>query len=151
MRLVEVQVVRHRLGRTPTGRRSASRRSRAALQNLTDDTDALTATSTAKMIGSPITDVELEDGHTPVRTVLLGVASLTFAVLVELAPTSLIGVTDAGSPRSGELVRGRGFRAVAPAGGISSGWPLLRRTVRWRSPGLLTQAQAGPVLPARTP
>ena len=58
----------------------------AALQNLTEHTGATTASSTAKMIGYPATDVDLQNGHTTVRTVLLALASLTLAVLVGLTP-----------------------------------------------------------------
>jgi putative intracellular protease/amidase len=61
----------------------------AALQNLTDHTGAVTASSTAKMIGYPTTDVDLQRGHTPVRPVLLAVASLALAVLVGLAPATI--------------------------------------------------------------
>jgi putative intracellular protease/amidase len=62
----------------------------SALQNLTDHTDGVTASSTAKMIGYPTTDVDLGRGHTQVRTVLLAVASLALAVLVGLAPAAII-------------------------------------------------------------
>jgi hypothetical protein len=62
----------------------------AALQNLTDHTDGATATSTAKMIGYPTTDVDLGRGHLQVRTVLLAVASLALAVLVGVAPATII-------------------------------------------------------------
>jgi putative intracellular protease/amidase len=58
----------------------------AALQNLTDHSDAVTASSTAKMIGYPTTDVDLQRGHLRVRTILLTVASLGLAILVGLAP-----------------------------------------------------------------
>jgi putative intracellular protease/amidase len=61
----------------------------AALQNLTDHSDAVTASSTAKMIGYPTTDLDLHRGNTAVRTVLLAIASLTLAVLVGLAPASI--------------------------------------------------------------
>jgi putative intracellular protease/amidase len=61
----------------------------AALQNLTQHTDATTALSTAKMIGYPITDVDLQNGQTAVRTILLAFASLTLAVLVGLTPGSI--------------------------------------------------------------
>jgi len=61
----------------------------AALQNLTDHTGAATASATAKMIGYPTTAVDLRRRHTPVRTVLLAVASLVLAVLVGLAPAAI--------------------------------------------------------------
>jgi putative intracellular protease/amidase len=61
----------------------------SALQNLTDHAGAVTASSTAKMIGYPTTGVDLQRGHTPVRAVLLAVASLGLAVLVGLAPTTI--------------------------------------------------------------
>jgi putative intracellular protease/amidase len=61
-----------------------------ALQNLTDHTDGATASSTAKMIGYPTTGVDLQRGHAQVRTVLLAVASLALAVLVGLAPVTII-------------------------------------------------------------
>jgi putative intracellular protease/amidase len=59
----------------------------AALQNLTDHSDATTASSTAKMIGYPISDVDSQrGGHTAVRTILLALASLSLAVLVGRGP-----------------------------------------------------------------
>ena len=58
----------------------------AALQNLTDHIGAVTATSTAKMIGYPTTGVDLQRGHTQVGMALLAAASLARAVLVGLAP-----------------------------------------------------------------
>jgi putative intracellular protease/amidase len=61
----------------------------AALQNLTDHSGATTASSTAKMIGYPSTDVDLGRGHTAIRTVLLAVTSLALAVLVGLTPASI--------------------------------------------------------------
>jgi putative intracellular protease/amidase len=61
----------------------------AALHNLADHTGAVTASSTAKMIGYPTTDVDLQGGRTSVRTVLLAVATLTIAVLLGLAPASI--------------------------------------------------------------
>jgi putative intracellular protease/amidase len=61
----------------------------AALQNLTDHSDAVTASSTAKMIGYPTTDLDLPRGNTALRTVLLTIASLTLAVFVGLAPASI--------------------------------------------------------------
>jgi putative intracellular protease/amidase len=62
----------------------------AALQNLTDHADAVTASSTSKMIGYPTTHVALPRGHAQVRTVLLAVAGLALAVLVGLAPATII-------------------------------------------------------------
>ena len=58
----------------------------AALQNLSDHSSATTASSTAKMIGYPISDVALDHGHATLRAVLFAVVSLTLAVLVGLAP-----------------------------------------------------------------
>ena len=59
----------------------------AALQNLTDHSGAVTASSTAKMIGYPTASIDLERGHDPaVRAVMLVAASLALAVLVGLAP-----------------------------------------------------------------
>ena len=58
----------------------------AALQNLTDHSDAITASSTAKMIGYPTTDLDLHGGPTIPRTVLLALASLMLAALVWLTP-----------------------------------------------------------------
>ena len=81
---VDVEPLRVDLGRG--GGRHSGGGFVAALQNLTDHTDALTASSTAKMIGYPTTDVDLQDGHLRVRTILLAVTSLAFAVLVGLAP-----------------------------------------------------------------
>jgi hypothetical protein len=62
----------------------------AALRNLDDHSGATTAASTAKMIGYPTTDVDLRGGHTAIRTVLLAVTSLLLAVLVGLAPASIV-------------------------------------------------------------
>jgi putative intracellular protease/amidase len=61
----------------------------SALQNLTDHSDATTATSTAKMIGYPPTTVDLHRGRTLIRAVLLVFVSLALAVLVGLAPVAL--------------------------------------------------------------
>jgi putative intracellular protease/amidase len=61
----------------------------AALQNLTHHSDVTTGSSTAKMIGYPVTGVDLQRGHTGVRVVLLALVSLTVAVLVGLAPASI--------------------------------------------------------------
>jgi putative intracellular protease/amidase len=61
----------------------------SALQNLTDHSDAVTASSTAKMIGYPTTGVDLHSAHTAMRTILLALASLTLAVLIGLAPASI--------------------------------------------------------------
>ncbi|MFL6135673.1 MAG: DJ-1/PfpI family protein [Nocardioidaceae bacterium] len=58
----------------------------AALQNFTDHSGPTTASSTAKMIGYPTTGVDLQRGHTSVRTILLALASLTLAVLVGRGP-----------------------------------------------------------------
>jgi putative intracellular protease/amidase len=59
----------------------------AALQNLADHTDAATTSATAKMIGYPIHDVDLDDQHAPRRPVVLAAITLAFSVLVGLAPT----------------------------------------------------------------
>ena len=59
----------------------------AALQNLADHSGAVTATSTAKMIGYPTTSIDLESSHdTDVRAVVLVAASLALSVLVGLTP-----------------------------------------------------------------
>jgi putative intracellular protease/amidase len=60
-----------------------------ALQNLADHTDAATTNVTAKMIGYPTAGVHLGSQHRSWRTVLLGLLSLAFAVLVGRAPVSL--------------------------------------------------------------
>ncbi|MEP7092030.1 MAG: DJ-1/PfpI family protein [Nocardioidaceae bacterium] len=63
---------------------------RAALQNLADHTDAATTSATAKMIGYPTTDLNLGQQHRSWRPVLLAIAGLALAVLVALAPASLV-------------------------------------------------------------
>jgi putative intracellular protease/amidase len=62
----------------------------AALQNLADHTNETTAASTAKMVGYPTTDLDMDGGHLPVRTVLLAVVALALAVLVGRAPASIV-------------------------------------------------------------
>jgi len=42
------------------------------------------------MIGYPTTDPDLQPGHTRIRTILLILASLSLAVLVGMAPASII-------------------------------------------------------------
>jgi putative intracellular protease/amidase len=63
----------------------------AALQNLADHTNETTAASTAKMIGYPTTDLDMDGGNPPVRTLLLAVVGLALAVLVGRAPASIVG------------------------------------------------------------
>lgn len=59
----------------------------AALQNLADHSGAVTATSTAKMIGYPTRSIDLESSHDmDVRAVVLVAASLALSVLVGLTP-----------------------------------------------------------------
>jgi len=62
----------------------------AALQNLSEHTDAATTSATAKMIGYPTTGLDLGNRHRSPRTVLLAIAALTLAVLVGLAPSWLV-------------------------------------------------------------
>ena len=62
----------------------------SALQNLAEHTDATTASSTAKMIGYPTAGVDLQRGHTQLRAVLLALVILALAVLVGLAPASVV-------------------------------------------------------------
>lgn len=62
----------------------------AALLNLTDHTDAVTASSTAKMIGYPTGDLDLHGGHTGFRTILLTLATLALAVFIGMTPGSVI-------------------------------------------------------------
>jgi putative intracellular protease/amidase len=62
----------------------------AALQNLAEHTDAATTSTTAKMIGYPTADLTLGDQHRSWRPVLLGIIALTLAILVALAPSSLL-------------------------------------------------------------
>jgi hypothetical protein len=62
----------------------------AALQNLADHSDAATTSTTAKMVGYPTADLTLGDQHRSWRTVLLGIIALTLAILVALAPSSLL-------------------------------------------------------------
>jgi putative intracellular protease/amidase len=73
----------------------------AALQDLADHTDAATARATAKMIGYPTTDLDLQTGHRSWRTVLLGLASLALAVLVGRAPSLLVRRRRRRSPATG--------------------------------------------------
>jgi transcriptional regulator GlxA family with amidase domain len=61
----------------------------AALENLDEHAGGTTAASAAKMIGYPTTDVDLHGGQQPVRTVLLVLVSLAFAVLVGLGPATV--------------------------------------------------------------
>jgi hypothetical protein len=63
---------------------------RAALQNLADHTDAATTSATAKMIGYPTTDLNLGQQHRSWRPILLAVTGLALAILVALAPASLV-------------------------------------------------------------
>ena len=61
----------------------------SALENLSDHSDAVTASSTAKMIGYPTTHVDLHRAHTGMRTIVLVLAGLALAVLLGLAPASI--------------------------------------------------------------
>jgi hypothetical protein len=61
----------------------------AALQNLADHTDSATARATAKMVGYPTTGLNLGTQHRSWRAVLLGLASLTLAVLIGRCPPYL--------------------------------------------------------------
>jgi putative intracellular protease/amidase len=61
----------------------------AALQNLADHTDAATTSTTAKMVGYPMTDLNPGTQQKSWRPVLLAIAGLILAVLVGLAPAFL--------------------------------------------------------------
>jgi putative intracellular protease/amidase len=61
-----------------------------ALQNLADHTDAATTSATAKMIGYPTTDLNLGQQHRSWRPILLAITGLALAILVGLAPASLL-------------------------------------------------------------
>jgi len=77
------------LGAGPDGTPGSGGGFVSALQDLAAHTDATTASSTAKMIGYPTADVDLQRGHTQLRAVLLALVSLALAVLVGLAPASV--------------------------------------------------------------
>ena len=62
----------------------------AALENLADHMGGTTARSTAKMIGYPTRVVDLDGGHTALRTGLLAAGSLAVAVLVGMTPGAIM-------------------------------------------------------------
>ena len=61
----------------------------AALQGLSNHSDAATTSATAKMIGYPTSKLDLGNQPRSLRPVLLGIASLTLSILVGLAPAFL--------------------------------------------------------------
>jgi putative intracellular protease/amidase len=84
-RHVDIEQLKNETGDVGAGRSGGG--FAAALQNLTDHTGATTGASTAKMIGFPTTQIDLQAGHhTAVRAVLLLAVSLLLAVLVGRAP-----------------------------------------------------------------
>jgi hypothetical protein len=84
-RHVDVEPLRSETGYVGAGRSGGG--FAAALHNLTDHSGATAGASTAKMIGYPSTQVDLEGGHHIVtRAVLLVAVSLLLAVLAGRAP-----------------------------------------------------------------
>src|SRR3954467_12630225 len=84
-RHVDVEPLKHERGDVGAGRSGGG--FAAALQNLTDHSGVTTGASTAKMIGYPTSDVDLEGGHHIVtRAVPLLALSVILAVLVGRAP-----------------------------------------------------------------
>lgn len=84
-RHVDVESLEANAGHVDAGRNGGG--FAAALQNLADHSGGVTASSTAKMIGYPITSIDLESGNAAdVRAVVLVAASLTLSVLVGLSP-----------------------------------------------------------------
>ena len=84
-RHVDVEPLKANAGHGDAGRNGGG--FTTALQNLADHSGAVTASSTAKMMGYPTTSIDLESGHdTDVRAVVLVAASLALSVLVGLAP-----------------------------------------------------------------
>jgi putative intracellular protease/amidase len=95
----------------------------AALQNLADHTNAATTSATAKMIGYPTADLNLDNSRWPWRSVLLFIASIALAILAGLAP--------------GEIARRRRQRCPQPNNGRSAGSMAEPKTVN------LTQVHRG--------
>jgi len=85
-RHVDVESLKANAGHADAGRDGGGGFA-AALQNLADHSGAVTASSTAKMMGYPTRSIDLESSHDPdVRAVVLVAASLAVSVLVGLAP-----------------------------------------------------------------
>jgi putative intracellular protease/amidase len=61
----------------------------AALQNLANHSNAATTSATAKMIGYPTADLNVDNGSWPWRPVLLFIGSLALAALTSQAPKGL--------------------------------------------------------------
>jgi putative intracellular protease/amidase len=86
-RALLVELLADRVG--PGGAGTSGGGFSTALQNLAAHTNAATTTATAKMIGYPTTDLSLGNRHLSWRPVLLGIASLSLAILVASTPTAL--------------------------------------------------------------
>jgi hypothetical protein len=74
---------------SPDGPRTGGGGFTAALQNLADHTNAATTSATAKMIGYPTADLNLDNSRWPWRPVLLFIASLALAILAAQTPSGL--------------------------------------------------------------